>query len=188
MIAKPFAASKFTVTLDEWDACIAGGGCASNKTPSHQGWGKGNRPVINVSWNDAKEYAAWQSKKTGKTYQLLSDLEWEYSARAGTVTAYSWNNDIIGTNSANCDGCGSKWDNTQTAPVGSFRPNAFGLYDMHGNVWQWCEDAYDKTSRVLRGGSWNSYPPVLRSAHRDKTHPELLDKNIGFRVARTLSP
>jgi formylglycine-generating enzyme required for sulfatase activity len=95
--------------------------------------------VINVSWDDAKAYVAWLSKKTGKDYRLLTEAEYEYATRAGTQTAYPWGNDI-GKNNANCDGCGSQWDNEQTAPVGSFAPNSFGLYDMVGNVWQWVED------------------------------------------------
>ena len=95
--------------------------------------------MINVNWHDAKAYAAWLSKQTGKRYRLPSESEWEYAARAGTETAYSWG-DEIGVNRANCDGCGSEWDDTQTSPVGSFEPNGFGLYDMHGNVYEWVED------------------------------------------------
>ena len=91
--------------------------------------------MINVNWEDAKAYAAWLSKQTGKRYRLPSESEWEYGARAGTRTRYSWG-DAIGVNRANCNGCGSEWDGTQTAPVASFVPNCFGLYDMHGNVWE----------------------------------------------------
>ncbi len=186
-IARSFAVGKFEVTFAEWEACVAGRGCASNKSPSDQGWGKGRRPVINVSWNHAKEYVSWISRKTGKTYRLLTTAEWEYAARAGTTTSYSWG-DAIGRGNANCDGCGSQWDNKQTAPVGSFKPNDFGLHDMHGNVWEWCEDIYDTSvsSRVLRGGSWSNDPNDLRSADRNSSQPDNRFNFFGFRVARTL--
>ncbi len=140
VIAKPFAVARFDLTFDEWDACVADGGCNSYK-PQDQGWGRGRRPVVNVSWDDSTAYAAWLSRKTGKTYRLLTEAEWEYAARAATTTAYYWGNEI-GKGNANCDGCGSKWDNDQTAPVGSFAANAFGLYDMAGNLWQWVQDCY----------------------------------------------
>ena len=204
-IAKPFAVGKFTVTFAEWDACVASGGCKHK--PEDQGWGRGNRPVINVSWDDAtKEYLPWLSRKTGKTYRLLTEAEWEYAARAGTTTTYSWGNDI-GKNQANCDGCGSQWDNKQTAPVGSFKPNAFGLYDMHGNVWQWVQDCWhdtyqgaptdgsawvtsctDGSRRVLRGGSWNDIPQDLRAADRNRNSTDGRGDDVGFRLARTLNP
>ena len=135
-----------------------------------------------MSWDDAKAYVAWLSKLTGKSYRLLSEAEYEYATRAGTQTAYPWGN-AIGENNANCNGCGSQWDNRQTAPVGSFAPNQFGLYDMVGNVWEWTEDCYhdsyggapsdgaawtsgDCSRRVLRGGAWYNTPDFLRSAHR----------------------
>ena len=103
-------------------------------------FGRGRQPVINVSWDDVQLYVAWLSKMTGKTYRLLSEAEWEYAARAGTQTAYSWGNEI-GENNANCNGCGSPWDNRLLADVGSFAPNAFGLYGMLGNAivgWRGC--------------------------------------------------
>ncbi len=135
-----FAIGKFAVTFDEWDACVAGGGCGGYQPPDNS-WGRGNRPVINVSWNDAQTYIQWLSHKTGKSYRLPSEEEWEIAARAGTTTEYYWGNDV-GHNNANCDGCGSEWDNRKTAPVGSFKPNAFGLYDMMGNVWQWTDGIF----------------------------------------------
>jgi formylglycine-generating enzyme required for sulfatase activity len=201
-IAKPFLVGKFAVTFDEWDICVHEGGCTHN--PSDLGWGRVRRPVINVSWNDAKEYTAWLAKKTGKPYRLLTEAQWEYAARAGTTTKYYWGDDI-GRGNANCDGCGSQWDNKQTAPVGSFKQNPFGLYDMAGNVWQWVEDCKGDykdaptdgsanatkgcSSRVLRGGSWNSNPQYLRAAHRDIYYVPVIRYNvIGFRVARTLNP
>src|SRR5262245_39398313 len=123
-ISKAFAVSKFEVTFAEWDACVAAGGCP--RSPEDHGWGRERRPVINVSWDDVtKEYLPWLSRTTGKTYRLLTEAEWEYAARSSTRTAYSWGSDV-GKNRANCFGCGSQWDKKQTAPVGSFQPNAFG--------------------------------------------------------------
>ncbi|MGO9461378.1 MAG: SUMF1/EgtB/PvdO family nonheme iron enzyme [Rhodomicrobium sp.] len=203
-IAKAFAVGKFTVTFDEWKACADDGGCKSYPSPSDSGWGKGRRPVIDVSWSDAQEYVTWLNGKVrGQPYRLLSEAEWEYAARAGTQTRYSWG-DSIGNNRANCNGCGSQWDGKQTAPVGSFAPNAFGLYDMRGNVWQWTEDCYkdnyngapaggsalttgDCSRRVLRGGSWNFYSTFLRSANRYRYLAGYRNDDIGFRLARTLS-
>jgi len=184
-IAKPFAVGKFEVTFAEWEACVSGGGCRSNRAPKDSSWGKERRPVINVNWTDAQEYVTWLSKKTGNTYRLLSEAEWEYAARAGTTTTYSWG-DGIGKGNANCAGCGSEWDNKQTAPVGSFKPNAFGLYDIHGNVWEWCEDAYGSSDRLLRGGSWFNAPDDLRSAKSSIGLLDLRSDVIGFRLARTL--
>jgi hypothetical protein len=127
---RPFAVGKFAVTFDEWDACAADGGCGGYR-PADQGWGRGRRLAINVSWDDAKSYVVWLSKKTGKSYRLLTEAEYEYATRAGTETAYPWGAEI-GKGNANCNGCGSQWDGNQTAPVGSFDPNRFGLYDMVG--------------------------------------------------------
>ena len=147
-IGKPFAVSKFTVTFAEWDACVSAGGCKTK--PDDEGWGRGRQPVIAVSWDDAtKEYLPWLSRKTGKTYRLLTEAEWEYAARAGTATKYSWGDDI-GKGNANCNGCGShQWAGQQTAPVGSFAANDFGLHDMHGNVWQWTQDCYADTYKTV---------------------------------------
>src|SRR5262249_33933509 len=150
-------------------------------------WGRGKRPVINVSWGDAQEYVAWLSKETGKSYRLLTEAEWEYAARAGSTTDYSWGDDIRkgGKVMANCYGCGSEWGNHKTAPVGSFAANAFGLYDMHGNVWELVEDCWrenydgapvdgsarptcDDGWRVARGGGFGNLPRGLRSANRVK--------------------
>jgi formylglycine-generating enzyme required for sulfatase activity len=200
-IAKPFAVGKYVVTFDEWDACVSGGGCKGNPSLGDEGWGKGRRPVINVKWDDAQEYVKWLSEKTRKKYRLLSEAEWEYAARAGTRTRYFWG-DSPGRNNANCNGCGSEWD-AKTAEVGQFRPNAFGLYDMAGNVWQRTEDCWDGnynsapddgpalttgncSQRVLRGGSWVVSPRDLRAAARDWGYWGIFRfGNIGFRVART---
>jgi formylglycine-generating enzyme required for sulfatase activity len=180
-IRQRFAFSRFEVTFEEWDACVTLGGCAYQ--PSDQGWGRGTRPVINVNWVDAHQFVAWLSTRTGKSYRLLSEAEWEYAARAGSDKSYSWG-DEIGRNNANCNGCGSQWDNKQTAPVGSFALNKFGLHDMHGNVWEWVEDCWHPNYqgapndgsawtargnceiRVVRGGSWSANPQSLRAADR----------------------
>jgi formylglycine-generating enzyme required for sulfatase activity len=200
-IAKPFAVSKFELTFDEWDTCAAYGDCAQDLSDS--GWGRGQQPVIDVTWDDAQRYVAWLSKITGKPYRLLSEAEYEYVTRAGTQTAYPWGDDI-GENNANCSGCGSKSGSGQTARVGSFAANRFGLYDMVGNIWEWVEDCVHSNynaaptdgsawiegsnckARIVRGGNWLLPPETLRSAFRFAftTH----DRNyaLGFRVGRTL--
>jgi formylglycine-generating enzyme required for sulfatase activity len=199
-IAKPLAVGKFEVTFAEWDACVAAGGCQNS--PPDQGWGRGRQPVLNVSWDDiTKDYLPWLSKVTGKTYRLLTEAEWEYAARAGLHASYAWGNEL-GQNRANCKGCGSQWDAKQTAPVGSFAPNAFGLHDTHGNVWEWVQDCYKNTyagapvdgqavdgancSRTRRGGAWNGAASDLRLAGRLGTQVGSRWNNLGFRVARAM--
>ena len=202
-VAKPFAVSKFEVTFEQWDVCVTLGRCAQ---VSDNGMGRGTQPVINVTWHEARQYVAWFSIMTGQSYRLLSEAEWEYAARSGTDTAYSWG-DEIGKGNANCNGCGSRWG--QPAPVGSFAANKFGLYDMHGNVWEWVEDCWhdnyvgnppsdgsawttacldvnDITRRVMRGGSWNVSPQYLRAAQRSRPETAYRSINLGFRVGRTL--
>ena len=198
-----FALSAHEVTFSEWDACVSAGGCGGHR-PGDRGWGRGDRPVINVSWDDARSYVSWLSRRTGETYRLPSESEWEYAARAGSTSKYSWGNEV-GRNRANCNGCGSRWDGQRTAPVGSFAPNEFGLYDMHGNVYEWVEDCWngsyasapsdggarlsgDCAERVVRGGSWVYVPRLLRAANRYWLTSGLRNFNLGFRVARTLTP
>jgi formylglycine-generating enzyme required for sulfatase activity len=199
-IAKPFAISKFEVTFEQWDACVKVGACAH--LPAN--FGRGSQPVINVKWTDVQQYVAWFSKMTGRPYRMLSEAEREYAARAGTTTAYSWG-DEIGKANANCDGCGGEWDG-RTVPVGSFAPNPFGLYDMHGNVWEWVEDCLhpsydgapkdgsawitqgDCNNRVIRGGSWVSNPLGLRSATRYWYPADDHAFDLGFRVGRAFGP
>jgi formylglycine-generating enzyme required for sulfatase activity len=201
-IAKPFAVGKTEVTFAEWDTCVIAGAC---QKVSDNSWGRDDRPVINVSWHEAQQYVAWLSHITGKEYRLLSEAEWEYAARAGTTTRYSWGNDVSEGN-ANCSGCVSRWDGKQTAPVGSFKPNAFGLHDLHGNVWEWVEDLWhdsytaaptdgspwvkhgDPSMRVVRGGAWGSGPMYLRSASRLGFSTDIRNNYFGFRLARTLNP
>ena len=202
-IAAPFAMGRYEVTFAEWDACVSDGGCGGHR-PGDQGWGRGNRPAINVSWEDARRYVAWLSRETGEVYRLPSEAEWEYAARAGTATQFSWGNEV-GRNRANCgdEFCGDQW--RRTAPVGTFAPNGFELFDMHGNVEEWLEDCFNLSYagaptdgsawlrgkcdyRVVRGGSWGIYGTLrLRAAYRGGVLSGRYNYN-GFRVARTLAP
>ena len=199
--AKPFAVSKFEVTFDDWDACVAYGDCPR---VSDRGWGRDRRPVINVSWEDVQRFVTWLSQMTGRPYRLLSEAEWEYAARAGTQTAYPWG-DEIGKGNANCEDCGSQWDGKQTAPAGSFAANAFGLHEMHGNVYEWVEDCVhqnyngapgdgsawteggDCNARNVRGGSWGNGADAARSAGRGRADSGIRNNLVGFRVARDLN-
>ena len=206
---QPFAVGKYEVTFAEWEACVAGGGCNGYR-PNDGGWGRGRRPVINVNWKDAQAYVEWLSEQTGKAYRLLSEAEWEYVARAGTTTPFHFGT-TISTEQANYDGnftygSGREGEDRQkTVPVGSFAPNAFGLHDMHGNVWEWTQDCWHNSyasapsnggawergacsRRVLRGGCWVNLPGDLRSAKRIRNTVGNRDYYIGFRLARTLTP
>ncbi len=209
-IARAFAVGRFEVTFAQWDACVAARGCAPPEegpyNPEDGGWGRDSRPVINVSWRDAKRYVRFLNDRVGgKAYRLLSEAEWEYAARAGTKTAFS-TGPSIGPTQAQYDAgppvLAAHPD--KTAPVGSFPANAFKLHDMHGNVWEWVEDCYaygysgapaDGSAfvqqscfdRVFRGGSWFSNPQQLRSAIRGRNGPTQRNDNLGFRVARTVS-
>lgn len=193
-IAKPFAVGKFEVTFEEWDACVSLGGC--RRSPDDRGWGRGMRPVINITWNEAKQYIAWVSSQTGKSYRLLSEAEWEYAARAGTTTPFStgWS---IGHHQANYAKGYNQF--TGTVDTGSYTPNAFGLHDMHGNVKEWVEDCYsshaDRQSqpsgdckyRVCRDGAWiDDKPARLGSARRAQCTGSEGSSVKGFRVARNL--
>jgi formylglycine-generating enzyme required for sulfatase activity len=198
-IPKPFAVSRFELTFAEWDVCAAQGDCYGSISG---GEGRGPQPVRNVSFDDAQRYVAWLSRVTGQSYHLLSEAEWEYSARAGSDKAYSWG-DEIGKGNANCTECGNERNGNPIAPVGSFKPNNFGLYDMHGNVDEWVLDCLpasydgaptDGTARInedcsvraVRGGSWLSHPEELRSANRFGGPTYLRNSWRGFRVGRTL--
>jgi len=213
-IATPFAVGKYAVSFDDWDACSTDGGCNGYK-PDDEGWGRGNRPAINVNWNDAMAYVAWLSRKTGKSYRLLSETEREYVTRAGATTPFWWGSSITPAE-ANYNGSaepykggGSKGQyRNQTVAVESLQPNPWGLYNVHGNVWDWTEDCWndrtkgvpndgsartgykgdDCTRRVVRGGSWLANPENLRSAYRSTDSARVRRNNIGFRVARTLNP
>jgi formylglycine-generating enzyme required for sulfatase activity len=207
-IAEPFAIGVYEVTFDEWDACVADGGCNGYR-PGDVDWGRDRRPVINVSWNDAQAYVAWLAARTGAPYRLPSEAEWEYAARAGTTTPFHFGR-TISTEQANYSGkdgyAGGPTgpSRRQTLPVGSFAANAFGLHDVHGNVWEWVEDCWHEdysaagrpadgsawtadgcARRVLRGGAWDFKPDHLRSAVRNRFEPELRNNSFGFRVARS---
>ena len=200
-IPRPFAVGRHETTFAQWDACAAVGACRQGV--GDIGFGRGERPVILVTWEDARAYVAWLSRLTGKPFRLPSEAEWEYMARAGSETKYPWGNEI-GRGRANCDGCGSRWDDTRPAPVGSFPANGFGVHDAIGNVYEWVEDcgrySYDGAPsdgsvrepdgacrlRMMRGGSWLSLPRASRPANRVTNPVGYRDVNIGFRVARSL--
>ena len=199
-IARAFAVGKYAVTFDEWDAFVADGG--SDHHADDRTWGRGRRPVIDVSWENAQAYTAWLSNKTRHGYRLLSEAEWEYAARAGTTTRYPWG-DAPGKNQAHFVGSGSQWSNKQTAPVGSFPANRFGLHDMIGNVWEWTQDCRNENYkgaptdcsawesgncgvRVVRGGSWYDAADNARVAIRGRLEPANRSIDPGFRLARTL--
>lgn len=201
-IRKSFALSRFEVTFDEYDSFARATG---RQLPSDKGWGRGRRPVINVSWEDAQAYVKWLSEQTGKRYRLPTEAEWEYAARAGTQTKYWWG-DNFRNGAANCDSCGSQWDKKQTAPVGSFKANGFALHDMAGNVWEWIEDCWHNNyngaptdgrawrqenggqcgPRVVRGGSWGDRPGSLRSSNRGWSGTVDRSNSVGFRLAQDL--
>ena len=208
-ITRPFAVGKFAVTFDQWDAFVADGG-AKGYRPDDKGWGRGNRPVIYVSWDDAEAYAEWLSQKTGKTYRLLSEAEREYVTRAGTTTPFWWGSSIS-TNQANYSGSyayasGRKGENRdQTVPVDSFEANAWGLFNVHGNVLEWTEDCWNESNqgnpgngsaratgdcsqRVARGGAWYGLPDSTRAARRFGYSTNSREFHLGFRLARTLNP
>ena len=196
-IRKPFYIGRREVTFEEWDACLAEGGC--KQKPDDRGLGRGRRPVTDLDWDDAKSYVAWLSQKTGKAYRLPSESEWEYVARAGSTTTYSWGR-AVDKDKANCVGCTS--DAVKKAiDVGSFPPNAFGVYDMAGNAAEWVEDCWKDNykgaptdgsawtkpvcrERVLRGGSFNNDPRYLRSAARFTYDQNVRFYTNGFRVVR----
>lgn len=198
-IAKPFAIGRTLVTFDQWTACADDGGCKNR--PDTQGFGGDTRPVIDVSWLDAKEYAAWLSAKTGKTYRLPSEAEWEDAARAGTTTPFTWGASV-GVGKANCTDCGGTGQR-KTTPVKTYAPNALGLYDMAGNAAEWIEDCWNPSyrnapkdgsawetgtcsARVLRGGSFSSTSAYIKPTARFRYDADVRYQANGFRVARDL--
>jgi formylglycine-generating enzyme required for sulfatase activity len=205
-ISKPFAVAKFDIRESDWEACVLAEACQVGFRLSDNDYSSGDdkkksMPMV-VKWEEAQQYVKWLSKLTGKPYRLLTESEWEYAARAGSATAYYWG-DNIGVGNAVCSsGCGDS-DGSPT-PVGSFKPNAFGLYDMAGNIWQWAQDCYqenyesapadgtawttgDCNQRLIRGGSFTSLPVDLRSAVRDTTDITNPDDGRAIRVARDLA-
>jgi formylglycine-generating enzyme required for sulfatase activity len=228
-IRTPFALARTAVTWDQWEACVRDRACDGiaidtalrtgengQPNPDYRDWGRGTRPVVGVSWYDAQAFVGWLNAKTGEddAYRLPSEAEWEYAARAGTTTAWPWGNELDydhGNFGVASGGLGGKaegrdaWVN-ETAPVASFPPNAFGLYDMHGNIFEWTEDCYEAdrahtpadgtankegncANRVFRNGTFTSNAYMQRSARRGAPYPATLrGRNyLGFRVAKTLA-
>ncbi|MCI5132456.1 MAG: formylglycine-generating enzyme family protein [Candidatus Electrothrix sp. EH2] len=192
-----FAIGRYPVTFAEYDTFCETTG---RKEPKDEGWGRGRRPVINVSWKDAQAYCKWLSRETGQTYRLPTEAEWEYACRAGSESIY-----CFGDDEKRLDDYAWYKENSgkKTHPVGEKKANAWGLHDMHGNVWEWCQDRYDTeyyaecqkqgvtknpqgpssgSFRVIRGGSWDDGPGNVRSAYRNGDSPGLRDLNLGFRL------
>jgi formylglycine-generating enzyme required for sulfatase activity len=198
-IEKQFAIGRYEVTFADWMKCRDEGACS--QSPNDRGWGRDNRPVMDVSWLDAKAFVAWLSRKTGQTYRLPTEAEWEYAARAGTKTTYWWGQDI-GSRNANCRDCNTG-QLPRTLPVGSFAPNPFGLYDTAGNVAEWVEDCWNDNYRGapsdgsawttgqcrlrgLRGGAFDSQPSYLGSGARFRYDFDVRYGGNGFRLVREI--
>ena len=208
LISYRFEVSKYEITFDDWNKCTRDGGCGGYK-PDDKGWGRGKRPVINVSYNDAQNFLKWLNGKTGQTYRLLSEAEWEYVARAGQDGPFG-NGYDMSAQYANFDGktpygsgaTGQYLRKTQS--VGQYEPNAFGVYDMHGNVYEWVEDCWnanhsdaigdgsprkdgDCKFRVMKGGSWVTHGYQTRAAARIRYVMDYRYDDYGIRIARTLN-
>ncbi len=185
------------VTFEEYDRFVDATG---RRSPNDFGWGRGRRPVVDVSWEDARAYAQWLSRRTDKRYRLPSEAEWEYAAAAGTRASFWWGYET-GRGRAACFDCGSEWDNRSSAPVGSFYPNPLGLQDTAGNVMEWVEDCYHPNYfgaplsgqprgggscrfRVARGGAFNKPAKSMRATTRNRFAPETRINYLGFRLAR----
>jgi formylglycine-generating enzyme required for sulfatase activity len=215
-IAAPFAVAKFAITVEEFAAfisCADYSSCTTGQSWDGTRWSESggsffdpgfvqaaDHPAVCVSWGDARAYTAWLSGMTGEAYRLLTEAEWEYAARAGTTAPYWWGS----TASQEQANFGRRAKDWRTVPVASFEPNPWGLYQMHGNVWEWVEDAYadnyagasssgaahascrECKLRVLRGGSWLNGPNGVRSARRHAARPDFRRTDVGFRIARSL--
>jgi formylglycine-generating enzyme required for sulfatase activity len=194
---KPFAIGVYEVTFAQYDAFARATG---RRLPEDFGWGRDERPVVDVTWDDALAYTQWLSQQTGKSYRLPTEAEWEYAARGGTDSRYWWG---INTDKgkAVCFDCGTQWDGRSTAPAGSLAPNPFGLYDTSGNAMEWVEDCYnenykgapadgsawlsgDCSKRMVRGGAFNKPSSSLRSSARYQLPQESQFNMLGFRVVR----
>ncbi len=191
----PYYIGSYEVTFDGYDRFARATG---RKLPADEGWGRGRRPAINISVYDALNFAKWLSRKTDAHYRLPTEVEWEHAARAGSMTPYPWGEEL-GANRANCDGCGSQWDDEQTAPVGSFQPNAWGLYDVVGNVGEWtcsmrdpdpafsftrCDSIFETRRRAYRNGGWSDEPDRLALSFRDWNVAMRRTDDVGFRLVR----
>ncbi len=199
-IPSPLGVGIYEITYAQWDICASEGGC--KHIPADDNWGRGDRALAYVNWDDASQYIGWLSQKSGKTYRLLTEAEWEYVARAGTESLYPWGNEL-GAGNAVCLSCGV--GSVMTIEVGQLPANHFGLYDTVGSQKEWVQDCWnvtyqgaptdssawiegDCTRRVVRGGSWYDSARFIRSASRaGAVLPERLDI-IGFRVVRQLDP
>ena len=211
-IAYSFAIGKHEVTFREWDLCVDAGGCAY--APDDNGWGRDDRPVINLARPDVDQYVTWISERTGQAYRLPSEAEWEYAARGGTTTTRHWG-DGPGAGMVTCEGCPGRWDLRNTTPAGSFPANPFGLHDMIGNVTEWVADCWNDTHAgnpgdgsarteespwwrdgtcvrpVHRGSSWSSFSWTVTAAYRGFYHPGPWNERenmTGFRLARSIAP
>lgn len=203
-LTKPIAMAVRETTFDEWQRCVAGGAC---RAVSDAGFGRGKRPVVNVTMADAEAYAAWLSARTGQRYRLPTEAEWEYAARAGAADTFPFG-PVIDAGRANYDASAADPAGAPgkrrgvTAPAGAFAPNAFGLFDMAGNVWEWTADCWRAShdgrpadaaavggacaARVIKGGAYNAPASSVRPAHRDGAVAGTARSDIGFRVARDL--
>lgn len=181
--------SRGEITFDDWDACVAAGACEGGR--NDHGWGRGTRPVINVTWHQAASYASWLGSARGLTCRLPSEAEWELAARGGKATAFWWGDDPK-PGMANCRDCNPKPVYGST-PSGTFPANPFGLWDMNGNVWEWTADCFDRQrdeadsaaceSKTIKGGSWYYFSRNMRPEARAGNRAEAGSYNIGFRVA-----
>ena len=200
VIGDAFGIGRYPVMFCDFDLFAQS---SDQKLPSDKGWGRDNRPAINVSWEDAVAYCQWLTEQTGRTYRLPSEAEWEYAARGGTTTRFWWG-DQKGEGRANFRDSGSEWSGAQTSPTDSFDANPFGLHDVHGNVWEWCQDGWHSDyegaptdgsawtsgeggARVLRGGSWNFNPGLARAAARINGYPGRRNDLVGIRVCSSSS-
>ena len=199
-IPRRLAIGRYETIFDEWDACHAAGGCAKNAYD--RDWGRGRRPVINITYADIQQYLGWISKRTGQTYRLPSEAEWEYAARAGTTTKYWWGDKFF-KGRVNCQRCGTKWSGKKSAPIGTFAANPWGLYETAGNIFEYVSDCWHKTheatptdgspyvdakcaSRILKGGAWYYKSRLARPAARARNDVRISGYFIGFRVIREL--
>ena len=200
-IYEPLAIGRFEVTFEEWDYCHRVGGCS--RKVHDRNWGRQKRPVINLLYSDIQEYLGWIRKETNTFYRLPSEAEWEYAARAGTTTEYWWGDKMI-KGYANCRECGTKWSGIKSAPVGSFKPNPWGLFDLNGNLLEYVKDCWNNNhaavpkdaspylepncrARVIKGGAWYYLPKASRSAYRAKNDTRVFSYFIGFRVLREMN-
>ncbi|MFA7430699.1 MAG: SUMF1/EgtB/PvdO family nonheme iron enzyme [Rhodospirillaceae bacterium] len=188
----PLFMARTEITFDQLAVCVRAGACRGGQ--SDHGWGRGSRPVINVTHGDAEAYAAWLSGLTGKRYRLPTEDEWEWAARGGTSTTWWWG-DTVGEGHANCRNCGTEWSGKMSAPVASLPPNPYGLHDMAGNVWEWVADCWhpdraaapharDCSQRITKGGAWYYIPSQSQPTTRARNAAGLWSYTVGFRVVR----